>query len=88
MHKLNYYFRYNNSAIQCAKQLTKIKLDGTSLGGMCLSEYYNKTACIGKNFMYRSADGSCNNLKRSSLGKSTTAYKRLLSPIYLNGNIS
>jgi len=65
MHKLNYHFRYNTSAIQCAKELTKIKLEKTSLGEICLSEYYNKTECIGKNLMYRSADGSCNNLKRS-----------------------
>ncbi|XP_022181950.1 peroxidase-like isoform X2 [Myzus persicae] len=76
---------YNTSAIQCAKELTKVKLERTSLDKICLSEYYNKTACIGKNLMYRSADGSCNNLKRSSLGKSTTAYKRLLPPVYLDG---
>lgn len=90
MYKLNYHFRYRTSAIKCSIDLKKIKLDKTSLGEICLSEYYNKTnktTCLGKNFMYRSPDGSCNNLKRSSLGKSTTAYKRLLPPVYLDGNV-
>ncbi|XP_029341367.1 peroxidase-like [Acyrthosiphon pisum] len=69
---------------QCAIDLSKVKLDKTSMGEMCLSMYYNKTACIGMNLKYRSPDGSCNNLKRSFLGKATTAYKRLLFPNYSN----
>ncbi|CAI6358010.1 unnamed protein product [Macrosiphum euphorbiae] len=50
---------------QCAIDLSKVKLDKTSLGKICLSMFYNKTACIGMNLKYRSPDGSCNNLKRS-----------------------
>ncbi|XP_060859433.1 LOW QUALITY PROTEIN: peroxidase-like [Metopolophium dirhodum] len=69
---------------QCAIHLSKVKLDKTSMGEMCLSMYYNKTACIGMNLKYRSPDGSCNNLKRSFSGKATTAYKRLLFPYYKN----
>ncbi|CAI6352934.1 unnamed protein product [Macrosiphum euphorbiae] len=66
----------------CAIDLSKVKLDKTSMGEMCLSLYYNKSACIGMNLKYRSPDGSCNNLKRSFSGKATTAYKRLLYPNY------
>jgi len=74
--------------MQCAKDLAKVKLDQTSLGQMCLSKYFNETACAGKNLKYRSADGSCNNLKRSFWGNANTAYKRLLFPVYKDGNIS
>lgn len=86
--KLNYYFSTGISKIQCAKDLAKVKLDQTSLGQMCLSKYFNETACDGKNLKYRSADGSCNNLKHSFWGKANTAYKRLLFPVYKDGNIS
>lgn len=87
IHKLNNYFRHRLSDIQCAKDLTKVSLNGTILGGMCMSEYNNKNSCIGKDFKYRSADGSCNNLKRKYLGKANTPYKRLLFPVYIDGNI-
>lgn len=69
----------------CAKDLINVKLDKTSLGEMCFSMYYNKSACIGMNLKYRSPDGSCNNLKRFSSGKATTPYKRLLFPAYFDG---
>eukprot|EP00102_Acyrthosiphon_pisum_P011023 XP_008179580.2 PREDICTED: peroxidase-like [Acyrthosiphon pisum] len=68
----------NTGGGQCAIDLSKVKLDKTSLGKICLSMYYNKTACVGMNLKYRSPDGSCNNLKRSYSGKASTAYKRLL----------
>ncbi|XP_022164640.1 peroxidase-like [Myzus persicae] len=73
------------SKIQCAKDLAKVKLDQTSLGRMCLSKYFNETACAGRNLKYRSADGSCNNLKHSFWGNANTAYKRLLFPVYKDG---
>lgn len=63
-----------------------MKLDQTSLGNACLSMYNNETACEGINLKYRSADGSCNNLKHSFWGKANTAYKRLLFPAYKDGN--
>ncbi|XP_060857239.1 peroxidase-like isoform X2 [Metopolophium dirhodum] len=69
---------------QCAIDLSKVKLDKTSLGKICLSMFYNKTACIGMNLKYRSPDGSCNNLKRYYSGKATTAYKRLLFNNYID----
>jgi len=79
MHSFNDHLNYLDSVgEQCAIDLSKVKLDKISLGKMCLSMYYNKTACIGMNLKYRSPDGSCNNLKRSFSGKATTAYKRLL----------
>lgn len=34
---------------------------------------------------YRSIDGSCNNLKRPTLGSSYTGFRRILQPIYENG---
>jgi len=73
--------------IQCAKELSKVKLDRTSLGDACASKYNNETACDGVNTKYRSADGSCNNLKHSFWGKANTAYKRLLFPAYKDGII-
>ena len=79
MHKFNDHLNYFDSGgAQCAIDLSKVKQDKTSLGKICLSLYYNKTACIGMNLKYRSPDGSCNNLKRWYSGKATTAYKRLL----------
>lgn len=72
--------------MQCAKDLTKVKLDQTSLGETCLSKYNNKTACKMIDLSYRRADGSCNNLKHSFWGKANTAYKRLLFPVYKDGN--
>jgi len=87
-HKLNYHFRHGLSDIQCAKDLTKVNLTGTTLGEMCMTEYYNNNSCTGKDFDYRSPDGSCNNLKRKYLGKANTPYKRLLFPVYTDGNIS
>lgn len=83
------HFRQDIGSSQaCAKQLTKLKLINTSMGEKCLSIYNNQTACAAKNLKYRSIDGSCNNLKRSFLGKANTAYKRLLFPDYENGNIA
>lgn len=73
------------SRTRCAKELSKVKLDRTSLGDACASKYNNETACDGANTKYRSPDGSCNNLKRSFWGKANTAYKRLLFPAYKDG---
>jgi len=90
MHKFNDYLNYLDSAGgQCAIDLSKVKLDKTSLGKICVSMHYNKTACIRMNLKYCSLDGSCNNLKCSSSGKAYTAYKRLLFNSYIdsfNGN--
>ncbi|KAL5236551.1 hypothetical protein ACI65C_003961 [Semiaphis heraclei] len=72
----------NGGQEQCAKDISKVKLDKTSLGHKCLAMYNNKTQCIGMNMKYRSPDGSCNNLKRSFSGKATTPYNRLLFPSY------
>jgi len=92
MNKLNDYFSYYSGGQEkCAKDITKVKLDKTSLGLKCLAMYYNNTECIGMDMKYRSPDGSCNNLKRSFSGKATTPYKRLLFPSYkdsLHSNIS
>jgi hypothetical protein len=57
------------------------------MGKTCLSQYYNETICEGINLNYRSADGACNNLKHAFWGKVNTAYKRLLFPVYKDGNI-
>ncbi|KAL4103574.1 hypothetical protein QTP88_018935 [Uroleucon formosanum] len=83
--KNTYCLKYGLSDIQCAKDLTKLNLTWTTLGEMCMSEYYNNNSCIGKDFDYRSLDGTCNNLKRKYLGKANTPYKRLLFPVYTDG---
>ncbi|XP_029341375.1 peroxidase-like [Acyrthosiphon pisum] len=84
--KNTYCLSYGLSDIQCAKDLTKVNLTGTTLGEMCMAEYHNNNySCIGKDFDYRSLDGSCNNLKRKYLGKANTPYKRLLFPVYKDG---
>jgi len=90
MHKLNYKYSSDRlSDIQCANDLTKVNLTGTTLNEMCMSEYHNNNySCIGKDFDYRTRDGSCNNLKRKYLGKANTPYKRLLFAVYKDGNIS
>ncbi|XP_050520848.1 peroxidase-like [Daktulosphaira vitifoliae] len=77
--------RYGISRSQCAKNLAKVKLDQTSLGKTCLKDNQDSIACDGKSLKYRSADGSCNNKKHSSWGKSNTAYKRLIFPDYGDG---
>ncbi|XP_029341678.1 uncharacterized protein LOC100571224 isoform X2 [Acyrthosiphon pisum] len=73
-----------NGGVQCAIDLSKVKLDKTSLGDIWLAMYYNKTVCIGMNLKYHSPNGSCNNLKRSYSGKATTAHKRLLFSNYID----
>ncbi|XP_060858011.1 peroxidase-like [Metopolophium dirhodum] len=80
-----YCKKHGLSDVQCAKDLSKVKITRTSLSDLCLPEYYNETMCIWKNLDYPSIDGSCNNLKRSSLGKATMPYKRLLFPVYADG---
>lgn len=64
-----------------------MEVSKTSLRDMC-SEYFNERRCIEKDLRHRSIDGSCNNLIHSYLGKATTAYKRLLFPDYVDGNMS
>lgn len=54
---------------------------------MC-SEYFKERQCIERDLKYRSLDGSCNNFMYTYLGKATTAYKRLLFPDYVDGNMS
>lgn len=84
---MNCFFSFGSNPTQCAKAIAQVKLDQTSMGKMCFSEYYNETACEGMNLKYRRADGSCNNLKHSFWGKANTAYKRLLFPAYQDGNV-
>ncbi|XP_060859778.1 peroxidase-like isoform X3 [Metopolophium dirhodum] len=83
--KNTYCLKHGLSDIQCAKDLTKVNLTGTTLGEMCMPEHYNNNSCIGYEYDYRSFDGSCNNLKRKYLGKANTPYKRLLFPVYTDG---
>ncbi|XP_029341297.1 peroxidase-like [Acyrthosiphon pisum] len=83
--KNTYCLKHGLSDIQCAKDLIKVNLTGTTLGEMCMPEYYNNNSCIGYEYDYRSFDGSCNNVKRKYLGKANTPYKRLLFPVYTDG---
>ncbi|KAK2704347.1 hypothetical protein QYM36_016661, partial [Artemia franciscana] len=56
-----------------------VKVEGSALANTCLLEpecYYNR---------YRSADGSCNNLKSPNMGRSLTQMDRILPPDYDDG---
>lgn len=88
MHKLKYIFRTTTAQKPCIEKLTKLKVDQTYIGDSCLTIYSNPNACVGKDLNYRTAEGSCNNLKRYYWGMSNTGYTRLLNPVYTDGNIS
>ncbi|XP_022171593.1 peroxidase-like [Myzus persicae] len=81
--KNTYCLKHGLSDIQCAKDLTKVNLTGTTLGEMCMSEYYDKIPCEVPH--YRNNDGSCSNSKHKNWGKANTPYKRLLFPVYKDG---
>ena len=70
----------------CARFISTIKLEGTSLNAACAAE---QQADCNLNYKYRSIDGTCNNLENPKLGSVMTAYTRLLFPEYMDGkNVS
>ncbi|XP_065567232.1 peroxidase-like [Artemia franciscana] len=71
--------RLNLSNDMAGKVTQTVKVEGSALANTCLLEpecYYNR---------YRSADGSCNNLKSPNMGRSLTQMDRILPPDYDDG---
>ena len=79
-----YTNRYGLDPVECARYVSTVKLDGTSLGGLCLT---NQEFDCDPKIKYRSLDGSCNNLENPKWGSAYTAYSRLLFPQYADGKI-
>ena len=50
-----------------------------------IQEYHNPVFHRDENKRYRTLDGTCNNLERTSWGSSNTALQRLLPPEYEDG---
>lgn len=55
----------------------------TVINDTCLTA----TTCPSSPSKYRTADGSCNSLSITNLGKSNTDYRRLITPAYADGNL-
>jgi len=71
--------RLNLSNDMAGKVTQTVKVEGSALANTCLLEpecSYNR---------YRSADGSCNNLKSPNMGRSLTQMDRILPPDYDDG---
>ncbi|KAG8230290.1 hypothetical protein J437_LFUL010193 [Ladona fulva] len=69
---------------KCVEYISEIDLSGTALEKHCQEKASSYQSCQLKS-PYRTADGSCNNLKNPSLGKTYTGYRRLLFPKYGDG---
>lgn len=54
----------------------------TVINDTCLTA----TTCPSSPSKYRTVDGSCNSLSITNLGKSNTDYRRLITPVYADGN--
>nr|CAI5831137.1 unnamed protein product [Callosobruchus analis] len=68
----------------CSRFMNRFSLDRTPLGSSC--EHLGKKCSPEEyGFMYRSADGLCNNGKNGVWGEAFTAYARLLPADYLDG---
>ncbi|CAG9818035.1 unnamed protein product, partial [Phaedon cochleariae] len=74
---MSYKLNYDD----CLAAINKFSLKDSSLKSVC--DHLEKK-CSPEEYqnMYRSAEGSCNNIKKSSLGESFTGYTRLLAPDY------
>lgn len=78
-------YRYGVSDDECAGYIGIVSLKGTEAGEKCA--IMNQFPCgeTRKMSKYRNFDGSCNNVKRPSLGRAMTGFKRLLHPKYGDG---
>ncbi|KAJ8676076.1 hypothetical protein QAD02_011862 [Eretmocerus hayati] len=74
--------KFGLDAVECARLISTVRLDSTSLGKSCNAE--QEVRCNSKS-IYRSLDGSCNNLQNPKWGSAFTAYSRLLFPQYADG---
>ncbi|VEN48807.1 unnamed protein product [Callosobruchus maculatus] len=68
----------------CSRFMNRFTMDRTPLGSTC--EHLDKKCSPEEyGFMFRSADGMCNNGKNGVWGEAFTAYARLLPADYLDG---
>ncbi|XP_034949821.1 peroxidase-like isoform X2 [Chelonus insularis] len=74
--------RYGLSNEKCARIVSTLKLDGTSLGRLCKSK--NSIKCPINN-RYRTIDGTCNNINNPRWGSALTPYSRIMFPNYYDG---
>lgn len=74
--------RFGLDGNECARFISTIKFDGTSLSDACGN---NEKIDCALNSRYRTINGSCNNLENPKLGCTMTAYTRLLFPNYIDG---
>lgn len=76
--------RFGASEETCARFVSSLKLEGTSLGDTCaMSQLVD---CNGMS-AYRTIDGSCNNAENPRWGSALTAYSRVLFPRYSDGEL-
>ncbi|KAK7601754.1 hypothetical protein V9T40_009195 [Parthenolecanium corni] len=67
----------------CINYISSLPLEDTPLGKVC-SDIYANINC-NKEVKFRTIDGSCNNARAPAIGKSNTAYGRLLKASYEDG---
>lgn len=78
----NHCQRFGFDDKQCAHFVSTLKLHGTPLGPSCIAE---QDIFCNPRSLYRSADGTCNNLENPRWGSALTAYARVLFPQYSDG---
>lgn len=77
-------FRLGIDDADCATQVARFPLSGTSLGPKC-SNHYRQAVFCSEMTKYRSLDGSCNHPHHPAWGQALTAYRRLISAKYDDG---
>lgn len=79
----NFSIRFNIKPEEVEIALSLLNLKDTTMSYMCPADPVCDEKTIRSPF--RTLGGSCNNIKRSSWGKSRTQFKRALSSAYADG---
>lgn len=79
-----FFFRLGIDDETCAKQISTLPMTPTTLGTKCAIDHGSVTLCP-EFAEFRTYDGSCNHRRQPSLGRSLTAYNRILAPAYEDG---
>ncbi|XP_020300662.1 peroxidase-like isoform X2 [Pseudomyrmex gracilis] len=74
--------RFGLDKNDCARYISTLELQGTSLGESCAAVHSMECDRRSK---YRSIDGTCNNIENPSWGSAMTAYTRVLFSQYFDG---
>lgn len=80
------FHRFQLTPDEAGFGLTQFHLKDTILSDTCYPEAICDETTIHSPF--RTLDGSCNNIKHASWGKSRTQYQRILVPAYADGKDS